>query len=75
MRSMFSFHCQVPDTFRSGPADYNYTLVSQGDMKDFWQTFHTVLSKGPDRFVVGSRQPETTFTRGQGVCQPTGYRL
>ncbi len=61
-------------TFRSGPAAYNYAPVSKGDMKDFWQTFHAVISKEPDRFVVGGHKPGTTFDRGQGSCQPTGYR-
>jgi hypothetical protein len=61
-------------TFQSGPAAYNYAPVSQGDMKDFWQSFDAVISKEPDRFVVGRYKPGTTFDRGQGSCQPTGYR-
>jgi len=61
-------------TYRSGPAAYNYALVSQGDMKDFWQFFEAVISKEPDRFVVGRHKPGTTFDRGQGTCQPTGNR-
>jgi hypothetical protein len=55
-------------------SEVNYGHGSRGDMKQFWQTFHAVISKEPDRFVVGGRKPGTTFTRGQGVCQPTGYR-
>ena len=55
-------------------SEVNYGHGSRGDMKDFWQTFHAVISKEPDRFVVGGHKPGTTFDRGQGVCQPTGYR-
>jgi hypothetical protein len=43
-------------------------------MKDFWKTFDAVISKEGDRFVVGGHKPGTTFDRGQGVCQSTGYR-
>ena len=55
-------------------SEVNYGHGSRGDMKDFWQTFLAVISKKPDRFVVGGHKPGTTFDRGQGVCQPTGYR-
>lgn len=55
-------------------SEVNYGHGSRGDMKDFWQTFHAVISKEPDRFVVGGHKPGTTFDRGQGVCRPTGYR-
>ena len=55
-------------------SEVNYGHGSRGDMKQFWQTFHAVISKEPDRFVVGSHEPGTKFQRGEGVCQPTGYR-
>ena len=55
-------------------SEVNYGHGSGGDMKDFWKTFGAVISKEPDRFVVGGHKPGTTFERGQGVCQPTGYR-
>lgn len=55
-------------------SEVNYGHGSQGDMKDFWKTFDAVISKEGDRFVVGGHKPGTTFDRGQGVCQPTGYR-
>lgn len=61
-------------TYRVGPASFNYALVSEGDLKKFWQTFDAVTSKEPDRFVVTRYQYITTFERGQGACQPTGPR-
>ena len=55
-------------------SEVNYGHGSGGDMEDFWQTFHAVISKESDRFVVGGHKPGTTFDRGQGGCLPTGYR-
>lgn len=55
-------------------SEVNYGHGSKGDMKDFWQTFEAVISKDANRFVVGGHKPGTTFTRGQGECQPTAYR-
>ena len=55
-------------------SEVNYGHGSRGDMKQFWQTFGAVISKAPDRFVVGSHKPGTTLDRGQGKCLPTGYR-
>jgi len=61
-------------TYQVMLSEVNYGHGSKGDMKDFWQTFGAVISKEPNRFVVGGRKPGTTFDRGQGSCQPTGYR-
>ena len=58
-------------SYRVGPASFNYALVSEGDLNKFWQTYHAVRSKEPDRFVVTRYQYVTTFERGQGACQPT----
>jgi hypothetical protein len=55
-------------------SEVNYGHGSGGDMEDFWRTFHAVISKESDRFVVGGRKPGTTFDRGEGVCKATGYR-
>jgi hypothetical protein len=55
-------------------SEVNYGHGSRGDMNEFWQAFDAVISKEADRFVVGSREPGTTFERGQGACQPTAYR-
>ena len=55
-------------------SEVNYGHGSKGDMEDFWRTFEAVISREPDRFVVGAHKPGTTFDRGQGRCQPTAYR-
>jgi len=57
-------------SYRVGPAEVNYRLVSGGAMKDFWETFDALKSKQPDRFVVTRHSYVTTFERGQGACQP-----
>jgi len=61
-------------TYRVGPAEYNYGLVSGGDMKDFWETYDAVTSKESDKFVVTRYSYVTVFRRGQGACQPTAPR-
>jgi len=61
-------------TYRMGPASFNYRLISGGSMKDFWDTYDRVTSKGPNRFVVTRYSYVTTFERGQGDCQPTAPR-
>jgi len=55
-------------------SEVNYGHGYGGDMTKFWKTFDAVISKEPDRFVVGSHKRGTKFERGEGVCQPTGYR-